>query len=429
MSELELYNELVHNFKNFDLELSKDLNGYSFTYNEKIDNMIAKLLNDLYLLEGCNILLQNKNGEARFSISTNNNEMLTIVLLDKIEKSYNSYIDEIDYITSMDEDISLIYNTFKSSFLYKGNFGIGIQNIPSKKKYIIKTDMVEMLKNLEMFGFEIQDNKVIVPESEKERFFEMLERVNEKLNNKQTEEEDNLLSDDGEEKNDNSEVDFYEKVVTTAAGLNAIVRLSVVKQNKDESGYDRLVNISYIDKNAGTLTSNEVFGYENGYQFDKDVLPSIIDGFKKNFVSSGKEVDVNEIDSTKCYLSSLDNENDIYLEGYNVNDVKSLLDYDKEHNLVGDEQGRIDLNQLTDDGVIKKSELEGDTFEEQVADIKLDNDISEDNSLSNDGVKMVKKLGEMPTNNYYGFSNYIGIALFLAIDVVAIIVGIFLLIN
>jgi len=73
--------------------------------------------------------------------------------------------------------------------------------------------------------------------------------------------------------------------------------------------------------------------------------------------------------------------------------------------------------------------MKDETFEEQVTDAQEDKDMVEENSLSNDGSKMVKKLGEVPKNNNFGFSNYISIALFLAIDVAAIFVGVFLLVN
>lgn len=49
-------------------------------------------------------------------------------------------------------------------------------------------------------------------------------------------------------------------------------------------------------------------------------------------------------------------------------------------------------------------------------------------SLSEEGPKMVKKLGEMPSNER-GLSNSVSLALFLAIDVVAIFVGLFLLMH
>ena len=51
-------------------------------------------------------------------------------------------------------------------------------------------------------------------------------------------------------------------------------------------------------------------------------------------------------------------------------------------------------------------------------------------SLSEEGPKMVKKLGEVPTGtNNHGLSNSVSLALFLAIDVVAIFVGLFLLMH
>ena len=49
-------------------------------------------------------------------------------------------------------------------------------------------------------------------------------------------------------------------------------------------------------------------------------------------------------------------------------------------------------------------------------------------SLSEEGPKMVKKLGEIPSNER-GLSNSVSLALFLAIDVVAIFVGLFLLMH
>jgi len=423
-----LYERLVEEFQAMGIVFSKGVNGYSIIYNENIENIIAKLLQDFYLREGYNILLQNKNGDICISIDNNSRDISDNILFDQIGDSLDKYVSDFDYLASMSSELTFVYELFKESFNYSGNFGIGFQNVPTKMKYVIKTDIPDMIDSLEKAGFEVKDNKVIVLEENISKFYDMIERAKEDLKTKNLEQE-NIDFDDNTNEEENSKVDFYEKVVTTAAGLNAIVRLSIVKQDKDDSQYNRLVNISYFDKNTGVLTSDEVFGYNDGYQFDNEVLPSIIDGFSQNEVLSGKDIHVNGIDSTKCYLTTGDNENTIFLEGYNVNDVHSILDRDRENNLVGDENGRIDLNQLTEDGVIRETKMKDETFEEQVTDAQDDKDMVEENSLSNDGSKMVKKLGEVPKNNNFGFSNYISIALFLAIDVAAIFVGVFLLVN
>lgn len=61
------------------------------------------------------------------------------------------------------------------------------------------------------------------------------------------------------------------------------------------------------------------------------------------------------------------------------------------------------------------------------------NDVSESyenlqQSQSQDGPKLTKTLGERPMSNS-GFSNWFSIVLFLSVDIIAIIVGVYLLIR
>ena len=418
MNELEIYDELVEEFQKMGLELQLTSNGYSIIYNENLENIIISILNDFYYFEGYNILLQNKDGEMSVSIDTNIDDLTRGMLLNQIGDSIDRYLEDFDYLSSMNPELKILYESFKSSLEYSGNFGIGFLNKPTSKKYIVKTDIYEMKEILEKAGFEFDGDKIIVPEEKMESFYEILKSTNNK--------EDDISNkiDDKKENTANSKVDFYEKIITTAAGIDTIVRLSIVKQDKEEGQYDRLVNISYISKETGVLTSNEVIGYEDAYEFDNNVLPSIIDGFQKNIVLSGREVEVNEVDSTKCYLTSGVGGNDIYLDGYYVNGIRSLLDYNNEYNMV--DNNEADLKEMYEDEVVDKPEGEI-TFEGEVTDTK---DNSEEFSYSEDGPKKVKKLGEMPTGtNNHGLSNSISLALFLAIDVVAIFVGLFLLMH
>ena len=410
MNELEIYDELVEECQKIGLELKLTSNGYSIVYNENLENIILSLLNDFYSYEGYNLLLQNHEGELSISLDTNYQDLTRVMLLNQIGDSIDRYLDNFDYLASMNSELKAFYDMFKSSLEYSGNFGIGFLNSPTKKKYIIKTDMPEMKGVLEKAGFEFEGDKVVVPGEEIDRFYEILEMEQ----NKEGEKEE-------DKKEDNSKVDFYEKIITTAAGIDTIVRLSIVKQDKEEGQYDRLVNISYISKETGVLTSNEVIGYEDAHDFDNNVLPSIIDGFQKNVVLSGRKVEVNEVNSTKCYLTSGNGENDIYLDGYYVNGIRSLLDYNSEYNLVNED---VNLQELYKEEIIDKPEDES-TFEGDVTDTKDD---SEELSYSEEGPKMVKKLGEMPSNER-GLSNSVSLALFLAIDVVAIFVGLFLLMH
>lgn len=289
-----------------------------------------------------------------------------------------------------------------------------------------------MKQILEKAGFTVDGKKVVIPEGKQENIQEYLERAvkeAEKYENvnslENSEKESEIIAVSPEEAQ--STVEYFEKIVSDQNGNDMVVRLSIVKQSGEDNSYDRLVNISYINKETGVMTSDQIFGYIDGFQFDNDVLPSIISGFQRNIVLSGKEVSVNEVNSTKCYLNGGNEGSSVYLEGYNVDGVRSLLDYNREHDLTGDENNQVDLNNSYDEGVIEEAK-DGITFEGEVTDTKDDEtkENSED-SYSQDGPKMVKTLGEMPTNNH-GLSNSVSLTLFLAIDIVAIFVGFFLLI-
>lgn len=298
-----------------------------------------------------------------------------------------------------------------------------------------------MKKILGESGFIVENDgkRVVVPEGNEQYLQECLNKavaVAEKYENEEnktieTEEHSNEIIVVSEEEA-KSTVEYFEKIIRDQNGNDIVVRLSIVKQSSEDSKYERLVNVSYISKVSGMLTSNQVIAYENGFQFDNDVLPAVIDGFQKNMNLSGKEVSVNPMDSTKCYLSSGDGENDIYLEGYNVDGVRSLLDYNKNYNMVGDENRQVNLSELKNDEIIEEADL-GETLEEQVTDTRDELEVEDENfyangdSYSQDGPRKRLSLGEGPNN--HGLSNSVSLALFLAIDVVAIFVGLFLLLQ
>lgn len=284
-----------------------------------------------------------------------------------------------------------------------------------------------MKRVLAKAGFIVEDNKVFIPKQDETLVSEYLERASyiiqreQELNDLYEEEmqEEELVIDARE--NENSKVDLWEKIIQDKNGEDVLVRLSIVKQDAKEEQFDRLVNVTYVSKQTGIVTSNQVFGYEDGYQFDQDVLPQIIDGFTRNISLSGKEITVDEKDSTKCYLTAGEDSDSIYLEGYYVDGIRSLIDYDKEYNLFGDEEGQIYLSDLQENNIVSDVDTY-ETFEENV---------SNQNEQEQDGPKLSKSLGEMPvsSNAIAGFSNWMNLLMFLCIDVVAIVVGFYLLLH
>lgn len=301
-----------------------------------------------------------------------------------------------------------------------------------------------MKKILEEAGFIIENDgkRVIVPKENEKYLQEYLDKAVAVAEKYEYEDNENIVTEEQSneiivvsEEEAKSTVEYFEKILYDQKGNDIVVRLSIVKQSSEDSKYERLVNISYISKETGMLTSNQVIAYENGFQFDNDVLPVVIDGFQKNINLSGKEVFVNPVDSTKCYLSSGDSDNDIYLDGYNIDGVRSLLDYNKDYNMVGDENNKVNLSELQNDEIIEEVEL-GETFEEQVTDTEDELEVEEENSYNNDdsysrdGPRKTLSLGEMPTSpNNHGLSNSVSLVLFLAIDIVAIFVGLFLIMH
>lgn len=291
--------------------------------------------------------------------------------------------------------------------------------------------METMKKILKETGFIVEDKRVIIPEDKENNVQEYLDKavaLAEEVENKDVvqtsnSEDEITLVTEAEAK---STVEYFEKVIRDANGEDIVVRLSIVKQNSEDTDYERLVNVSYFSKVNGNLTGKEIIGYENGDQFDKDVLPSIIDGFQKNVSLSGKQVQFSATDSTKCYLSN--GEDDIYLDGYNVDGVRSLLDYNRTYGLVGDENDEIDFKSLYEDDLVEEMQ-DGMSFEGEVTDTKDEEEVNEESySESLEGPRMVKKLGEMPTNNH-GLTNSIGLVFYLAIDMIAIGVGLYLLMH
>jgi len=284
--------------------------------------------------------------------------------------------------------------------------------------------MEPMKEVLKESGFQVNGNKVTVPEGMEDRVAEYLEKANQVLEQQESVEIEVQETEDLKEitvvsKEDSaSQVDFYEKILQNKNGEDVLVRLSIVKQNDEESQFERLVNVTYMSKQTGMVTSNQVFGYEDGYQFDKDVLPTIIDGFQRNVVLSGRTVDVDEVNPTKCYLTAGEGSDSVTLDGYYVDGVRSFLDYDRSHNVLGDEEGKVNLSELEEDDVISEVTPSG-TFEDQITDA---------GAKEQNGPKLTKTLGEMP-NSRAAFSNWMNLGLFLVIDVVAIAVGIYLLIR
>ena len=44
-------------------------------------------------------------------------------------ESIEEYVDEINYGFLMEQDVKSVFNLFKKSFRYVGNFGIGVKNL------------------------------------------------------------------------------------------------------------------------------------------------------------------------------------------------------------------------------------------------------------------------------------------------------------
>ncbi len=410
-------NELLEQLKQAGISTRFDGKTVSFVYDEKSQDYLEKLLVDFYDQANYDLLLLNQNGSSQIRINGNQANLDPSLLFERLSWSLSTYDQTVDYVEKMNPQLRNSYELFKRSLEYEGKFGIGVQNLPNQKKYRIRTDMKEMLEVLRKAGFVVEGNQVRFPEEMGRSLEEALSMALQELSpaSKSKEQPEELAV--GE-----SKVDYYEKFVRNKTGENILVRMAIVKQNKEDSQYDRLITVSYIDKENGVAVSNEVFGYEDGYQFDQDALPSIIDGFSKNVTSSGREVTVNEMNSTTCYLSSGDNEDSIYLEGYSVNSIESIVAADKEHNLFGNEEGKINLQQLEQDDVIQQEENLQPSFEEQVT----------GNNSPEKGPTRVLKLGEMPTSSSTsssGLANYGSLIFFLVVDVLAIAVGIYLLMQ
>lgn len=427
-----LYDILMREFQEVGLQAQYDgKSTISIDYDEKSRSYLEKLLLDFHDKDGYNIRFLKSSNRASFTLGVGDQNIPSSSFFDHVLDSLESYEEEKDYTKSFDIECEKLYHLFKESFQYEGNFGIGLQNHGEGiRKCVIKTDMKEFLEILQVLDIPVRDHRVMIEQSEEKSIASVLESIHQEVLKRSTLQEetrqDVVETDDNVIKMDPT-VDIYEKIIQDKGGEPVVVRLSITKQTKeDDEVYERLVNVSYIDQDSGISTSNQVFGYEDGYAFDHDVLPHIIDGFSRDAELAGRKVTLKENQPGSCYIQSGDGEDSISLDDYPVDNVRSLLTYEQENHLFGDEEGKIDLQQLHEDNVISPTD-KGLTFEEDVADESMSEDVPKEEGLENDGPKMVKKIGEMPSNS--GVANWMGIALFLTIDVVAIAIGIYLLLQ
>jgi len=122
-----LYEQLVNEFSVLGIDFSKTSNGFSIEYRNDKENIIAKLLVDFYCCTGYNVLLLNQNGKYSLCIEAQSND--DVALLQTIKTSIEEYVDEINYGFLMEQDVKSVFNLFKKSFRYVGNFGIGVKNL------------------------------------------------------------------------------------------------------------------------------------------------------------------------------------------------------------------------------------------------------------------------------------------------------------
>lgn len=122
-----LYEQLVNMFSSKGIKFSKVSNGFSIEYREDCENIVVKILLDFYRFTGYNILLLNQNG--RYSICIESQIKDDFTLLERINNSINSYVTSTNYISFMEQDVKTVFNLFKKSFRYPGNFGIGVKNL------------------------------------------------------------------------------------------------------------------------------------------------------------------------------------------------------------------------------------------------------------------------------------------------------------
>jgi len=127
VQNLELYQTLVSKFKDSGISFSELENGFAVQYSHDHENYIAKLLQDFYHLVGYNVLLLNQNGNCRVCLEFQGKDAAS--LLRDIEISLDGYVEQIDYVSLMDRDVKATYSLFKKSFMYPGNFGIGVKNL------------------------------------------------------------------------------------------------------------------------------------------------------------------------------------------------------------------------------------------------------------------------------------------------------------
>lgn len=418
-------------------------NTMSIVYDEISKPYLEKVLLDFSNIKGYQFRLATSNGHGEFLFGLNNKEEDVKDFARNLKGALATFDASVNYQERLSDQEKEIYDLFQNALKFDGKFGFGIQNLEVVKKIVIKTDIPELEESLRNAGFAMEDGKIRLVTKKDEDFAIRLHEANVEIENKLEKQEEVNTEEPEEIKPGESELDVYEKYVKDANGEDVIVRMSVVKQNKEDSEYERLVNISYLSPD-GLVTSKEVLGYEDGHNFDDNALPTIIEGFHKDITSSGRKVEVSEVNPGKCYITGGDNQNSIYLDGYDVDYVQSIVAKDKEHNLVGDVDDTLDLSELAQNNVVEEAEMLGEqTFEEEVIGQDLDDNVPEEqyddseNEYSNkeqvktnDGKKMIRTLGTHPAyngNSSSGLVNYLGLIFFFAVDILAIVLGIYLL--
>ncbi len=413
----DLYQDVQEKLSNYDLELSSSENGYSISFKQDKDNVLLKIFQEVCLKKGYNLLLKNQNGNCSLVIYTNNPSIDLNYLLTDIRSAMNLYEENHNYLSEMDKEIANIYELFKNSLNYPGNFGIGIANYSTNKKYMVKTDMKEMQELLKQQGLEFEDNRLVVSSLAEEEIQNAFLKAVQTIQDKSIENQEKKEKDEVPELSSFQD-HIYERLLATATGLNAHIRLSILHDGEELS--ERIIQATYIHKEDGVIANKETLEYKDGEDFDNNILPQIIEDFQKNVLLDGKNVEVNEVDPTKCYLHSEGEENDIYLEGYDVNQIRSLVTSSKEDLLSPKAEKRNDLqeeqiNPSVDEIPSSKN------FEEMTMDSPIKEESSEKKILH-------KSLGEYPTSRA-GLSNWMMLAFFLAIDFVAIAVGVYFLLS
>lgn len=439
-----LYEVLKDEFASRGIALQYDgKQTLSFQYDKQSRVYIEKALIDFSGSSDFQLRLLNQFGSLSFQVGLHDASDPASMLFDRVLDSIDEFQEDIDYKRKMETTLYNLYDLFQESFNYSGNFGIGIQNNSTETKYILKTDIPEVLTALEDLGLTVEGNRFVISSLDKtvsadvvyRQIAERLKTLSEEKPKEEepekaqeeVQEETSLVDEAVSDEAKNPDVDFYEKVIQNKQGENVVVRMAITKQMKENGDYERIVNVSYFDRVHGLATSTQLFSYEDGHRFDQDVLPNIIDGFQKRATLEGREVVLKENDPSSCYITAGDDSDSITLDEYPVDRVHSLLAVDKQENLFGDEENKIDVHDLEEKDLVSFEEV-GQTFEEQDTDNVMDEDIpSEEKSHSQDGPRMVKSLGEMPSNA--GLSNWMSLGLFLVLDTVAIILGFYLLLQ